>query len=694
MAYDIRQIGEYGTGANGDVKISGGMFNKLNSYARVVGIDANTITIDTENMFLGNYEQFRAGEEILVHCSATNSTSADSLGKYLVARITLVSGNVLTLDKTMFTVDLNFDFVQAVTIFNADCLTLSEDAVLMPQPYSPFKYHGGIVALKCWDTFTLDGGSINLVDCGIPANRKNALRPITTQETPAVGEGDLALYSGHENYKTADRLLMNAGDGVAFIVAKKMVCHEDSRIGNPDTHGAPFCRGASNSVGVKPSNITNIGGSSIFIAAETIENFSPKIIAKYRDVNLHDGRGLCRCYIASNTKLRADEGLYAYDVLSNPARLQKEIGVKDFGDGSFGDMTNPTLPLNNYAHVVSIQNDGYRLKIAGETLRGLAPIKTGTLALVQVIQLSTRAIAEAGRISVARIINRTNDVVVLDFPAPIVDLNRYAMQIISIPQFDNLTISANYDKTMTFGSPKGGVTAIGGVCAVACSETLDLTDGKINVENCGGAVGYGKAGLALIGNAQNCNKLPLGEGHGSVFILAKEIIANDNTRIGATYSGAGTSGRLGGNNSNGANQGGGYSGAEDEDATGSGGGYLGGGAGSESAERALGGNGAAGGSGATGGAFDGTKTAGGYGSSGSPHGKFAGGSQGAHVFIIADSCAGLSVANISTGGEGGKAANATDCGKSGAASYGGGGAKGGSSGGAGSFAFVYANNVA
>lgn len=688
MGFNLGQIGEYGTGVNGDVKIADGAYDKLNSYARVVGIDANTITLDTENALLGDYEKFRAGEEILVHCSATNGTTAENLGKYLVARITLVSGNVLTLDKTMFTVDLNYDYVQAVTVANFDCVTLSKDAVLTPPPYSPFKYHGGIVAVKCWDTFTFDGGSINLVDCGIPANRKNALRPLTTQETPAVGEGDLALYSGHENYQTADRLIMNAGDGVAFVVAKKLVCNEDSRIGNPNTHGAQFCRGASNSVGVRPSNITNIGGSTIFIAAETIDKFTPKILAKYRDINLFDGRGLCRCYIASNTKLRADEGLYAYDCISNPARLQQEIGVRDFGDGSFGDMENPTAPLNNYAHVVAIQQNGYRLKIAGETVQGLAPIKTGALALIQVVQKTANNITDAGKIAVAKILQRENDAITLSFPAPQVNLDKNLVQIISIPQFENLTINTNYDRTFKFGK-RDGVTAIGGVCAIACNGTLNLTDGKINVEGKGGAAPYGKAGLNILSNAGCCDRLPIGEGHGSVFILAKDLIANDNTRIGATYSGAGTGGRLGGNNSDGSNQGGGYSGAEDEpEFSGSGGGYIGGGG-----FGGLGGSGMAGGT-STRGDFDATKVTGGYGSNGKSAGKFAGGNQGAHVFIVADSCTGLTLANISTGGEGGQAARAVDCGKNGAAGYGGGGAKGGSSGGGSGFAFVYANAVA
>ena len=325
----------------------------------------------------------------------------------------------------------------------------------------------------------------------------------------------------------------------------------------------------------------------------------------------------------------------------------------------------------------------------------MAPINTGALVLVQVIQKYSNVASDAGKIAVARVLDRTHDVVVLDFPAPAVDLERYAMQIVSIPQFANLTINTNYAATTKFGSPKGGVTSIGGVCAVACSDTLDLTDGKLNVEGKGGAVRYGRAGLAVIGNSQDCDRLPLGEGHGSVFILAKKLVCNENSRIGATYSGAGTGGRFGGSNYDNQNAGGGYAGAQNEDGGASAGGFIGGGAGSSSADtRGLGGSGAAGGTLGHLDEFVKSEEQGGYGSSGKPFGKYAGGAQGSHVMIVADKASGLSIANISTGGEGGKALNPTEAGKPGAAGFGGGGAKNGSSGGGAGFAFVYANEVA
>lgn len=642
MAYQIGFDG-FGTGELGDVKITGGAVQNLNSYARVTAINGNTVTLDLEGASEGAYEKFRAGVEVLIHVSATNGTDAADLGRFLTAKITLVDGSVLTLDKQMFSVDLNFYYVQAVTFANFDCLTLGSDAVLTPPVFSPFTYTGGIVALKCWDTLRFDGGSIDLTGAGIPVNRKDYLRPLTSQESAANGESDFALFSGFENSFTADRFLLNAGDGAAFIVAKKLVCHPDSRIGNPRTHGAQFCRGATNSAGVKPSNITNVGGSSILIAAESFVNFTPKLIAKYRDASEPAGKGLCRCYIASETKLRNDEGLYAFDVLANPKRLQS-LGVRNFGDGSFGDMVNPEAPLNNYLQVIRVQNGGHRLTILFETALGLAQVREDSLVLVQAVQKFPRNCFDAGLFTVARVLKREYDVITIDTPAPTVNLDNYHLQIISVPQFANFTLNAEFADTIPFKK-------LGGVFAIAVSDTCDLRGGKINVEGCGCGIGYGADGLSVLGNAQNADRFPLGAGHGSVFILAKNLICDANSRIGARYSGTGKGGRFGGNGVGA--QGGGYRGEG-----GVGGGYLVGG--------------------------DGIAAKGGFGSNGQSAGKYTGGAQGAHIMIIADSISGLTVANLSTGGEGGQ-----PDGLNGACGYGGGGSHSG--GGSGGFAFVYAN---
>ena len=127
----------------------------------------------------------------------------------------------------------------------------------------------------------------------------------------------------------------------------------------------------------------------------------------------------------------------------------------------------------------------------------------------------------------------------------------------------------------------------------------------------GGGSAYARNGLAVIGNAQNSNKLPIGQGHGSVFILAQNLTMNTNTRIGSGYSGDGVTGYRGINT-----------------------------------RYAI----TANGSGANGGV---AQTAGGYGGNGGYYSGYVNEirtKQGAHIMIIADRITGFCVHAIGTGG--------------------------------------------
>lgn len=662
--------------SNKDLEISDGAYEKLNSYAKIIKIEQDTVTIDLDNLIEGEGGKFQAGELAMIHCSATNRPTADFLGKYLIAKITLVSSDgVLTFDKNIEEffggVNLDYEYLQVIVIAQFHCLKLNEGALLTCPPYNPYTFTNGILAVMCSDTFEFNGGHVLLEDCGIPVNRKNALRPLHFQETAAQGETDKAKLSGQENFITKDRLLLNAGDGAFFLITKNLKCNENSRIGNINTHGAAFCRGATDSVGVKPSNIINVGGTSILLAAETIQNFTPKILAKYRSADKPEGRGLARCYIASNTKLRTDEGLYSQDTISDFNRV-RELGIENFGNGKFGECVNPAVQLNNYADVVDISQGGYKFRINGNSLTGMALFKEGVLVMALAVQKSDKYTEGAGKFVIGRILKRTGNTFVLDKAAPF-DVEKYNVQLISIPEFSNLTINTNYNYTPKYDGKKGGVFA------VAVSGTFNLEGGKINLEGKGGAVAYGRNGLQYIGNASP-DRLPIGEGHGSAFILAKELVLNENSRIGALYSGLGEGGRFGGNNASKQNQGGGYAGApaESTDLNGSGGGFLAGGG-----TCGLGGSGAAGGT-STRGEFDASKVVGGYGGS-NGQGKTAG-KAGAHIMIVADTIKNFTQAAISTGGEGAKDA------QNGAAGYGGGG-NADSGGGAGGGCYIYCNNT-
>jgi hypothetical protein len=208
----------------------------------------------------------------------------------------------------------------------------------------------------------------------------------------------------------------------------------------------------------------------------------------------------------------------------------------------------------------------------------------------------------------------------------------------------------------------------------------------INVENKGGGLPYARDGLAFIGNAQMADVLPIGQGHGSVFLMTPKLKGNSATRIGASYSGLSIGGLGAGQPALSC-------------------GYVG----SSQSGGGLGGSGRDGGETADG-SFPQRK--GGYGTNGydatgayfsSPISYGGKGLQGAHLFIVAATIENLSINNISTGGSGSaipvcenKTGNAGVAGGSGY--NGGGGADAGNTGmsgtgGSSGWAFIYANKI-
>ena len=310
MSFPINEVGGYGSGALGDVTEPS---SSINSYARVTTVSPTYIVININAAQFGSYERFTAGTEILIHVSGTTAaTYMTYLGRWCTAKIVSVTNeNQLNLDTDVTTLisseELGHYYVQAVTIAQFKNLTLGTGVTIQPYQYNMSNYYGGIVALKCSEALTFDGGHINLSSFGIPTTAAS-IRPQTTQETN--GTTDVQKYAGWENFDTLNRFMLNVGDGAAWIVAKSVTCHADSRIGNVSTYGSAFCRGASDSVGTKPGSITNVGGSTILMAAETITNFNQRMFAKYRASTAAAGQGICRCYIATETKLPNDEFLH------------------------------------------------------------------------------------------------------------------------------------------------------------------------------------------------------------------------------------------------------------------------------------------------------------------------------------------------------------------------------------------------
>jgi len=466
---------DYGDGRLKDCTVADGLCKNLNSYAKVTSINQNIIEIDIDNAFIGEFAKFDAGENILIHTGASNRATGEYLGQFQIYRIELVDGNRLTLNKEIFNCDLNYEYVQAVTIPQFKNLIL-KNATLTPRPYDVFKFYGGILVAQVYEDFILENSQIDLTDGGIPFQKKMTYRPLSEQEM--YGETDGAKFAGLENLTP---LVLNSGDGAVFIQARNFICDENSRIGNPKTHGRAKCRGAADSI-YKPSNITNIGGSSIFIACENIQ-IRPENLAKYRNADLPGGRGLARCEIVSETLLPNDEKLYHFDIPAKFERVQN-LGIENFGDGNLGAAVNPTYQLNNYAKVESIL--GNRVYYSNKTLGGVATFDAGNLVILR--DTST------GKFVMARVLEYDEDFLILD---KIID----ATEIISVPEFESLAITTPLN--------------IAGAGVICCSDTFTLTS-EITAADLSGA-----------GNAQSWNKLT------GLLIIAKNIVFGENGRLRA-----------------------------------------------------------------------------------------------------------------------------------------------------------------
>lgn len=544
MAFDTKKYGGYGTGALGAVTNPTG---QINSYANVTTYTATTITIGSPSN--GVCEQFVVGTEILIHVSATNGTSTDTtyLGKYMTCKITAVAGSVLTVDNDFtaimpVTVSANYQ-VQAVTIAQFGSLTLSTGTVT-PLAYNVSNKYGGIIAIKCKDTLAMSGGSINLVDKGIPVANV-AYRPNTTQETQGTLDAD--KYAGWENHITVRQMLMNAGDGVAFIMVKNFAqTGTVSRIGGT-VAGAQYCRGASDSAGLTEGT-TNIGGSTILLVADGMSGFDPSVISKVR---AKAGQGLGRCYIASNNKLKADEGLYSYDCVSNNTRVMKTLNIKDYGNGRHGGVgATPTQPLNNYALLTSVDNTGKVITYSNLTTTGMATFDIGSTIMIHVSKAINTDYTYVGKYMLAKIVahDTANKQIIIDKEIstviPVSYIGSYNIQLVSV--FEPTTLAMNTQYTLTTAWNNSAKT--GGICAIAAKTSIDLTNGGIIVKDKGGNVAYTENdAFAYYGQSQCNDVLPLGSYGGAVFLITPLLKCNSASRLGNTWSGAGVSGYAHGN---------------------------------------------------------------------------------------------------------------------------------------------------
>lgn len=607
---------KYYTGGSGEGKL--GALNVtqknlvVNGYAQVTAVSGKTATLGN----IGDADKFKVGVWVMLHISAYKGTTYDRLGRWFISQVTAVDGTTLTFKRSISDMAAALSkgaYVQAVTIPEYTKVTINANASITCPQFDQTKGYGGIVAFKCSQELVLNGGHIDLNGKGLPSAD---LRPLFNFES------DEKL-TGYENYKRKGFLALNYPDGAAMLMLQKLTWNEISRIGNPDASGKARTLESSQ------------GGASIYIAVrETGEdgnNLTPATISKAASKS--GGKGRPGCYIATEGYLPCDEGLYAYDRIAITNRMTDTFKIKDFGDGSFGAKTNYTNRLNSYAQITGIDKTRKVLTIGQRDNGGLAKIANGALVMLHATY-NGGYYKFSGFFTVARILDYTLNKITIDrpFTTPNNSSNLtpeyYGLQLVTIPQFTDFTLSGTNEKMLAYDRDKG----FGGIVALACNGTCDLKGGKILTVGKGGARATGEYGLNYESNARMAESLPIGEGNGSVFILTKTLDIDKNTRLGGSWSGEGFGGSW-----NGGQASYGYAPADDNEQFGSG---RRGGVGKRESSH-----------------FSNYNLNGGYNSNGSystnsTTANSLGGYQGAHILIIADKITNMNLAAISTGGQG------------------------------------------
>lgn len=648
MSVIMEDLGGYGSGVLGDVTDPASPY--IN--ARAIAQNLKTYKFLATPIDYSIYQTWDdcVGCQVLIHCIGAKSGSAGSLGEFLIATITATEetddGLLVTVDKSLAPINGNENsfYWQALLIPEFRNLTLTSKSI-KPDPVSfsniPLGYGtpetgiplGGVTVFKCSNTLTLNGGHIDLRDAGFSTGTDTTYRPNLSHENN--GALDTDIHSGSENSVTKDRLLVNCGDGACLVIAKNINCaSSSSRIGNPSTQGVQYCRGASDSTGT-PANVSNVGGSSIFIAAYSWSTFTPAVIAKYRSGGT--GRGLARAYLAiaaPGNNFLPDEGLYALDCTQNKNRPKEQFNFFGFGNGQTGSFNlsayTPEKCWNQYAAVTAISGRVYTLskKSLGE-LESTVDWTVGAMVMIHQTRKSSGSDYTDGNFKLSRIVAVGGSTVTIkhDFSF---DLSTYSVQMIVVPEFSNLTLGTTYSNAPRFEN------GCGGILAIACSGTCNLSGGKINMEGKGT---FSNAVNPLLGNYWMKRSLPLGQGNGSVLIIAKNLVMNTETRLGGTFDGSVFGGTAVKDANNARTAQGGWKGIDGTSLSDT-----------HPNDYGTGGSGKAGGTCPTN-----TNATGGWHSNApAAVSTYLWGLQGAHVLIIADTITGLSLAALSTGGSGGR----------------------------------------
>lgn len=268
--------------------------------------------------------------------------------------------------------------------------------------------------------------------------------------------------------------------------------------------------------------------------------------------------------------------------LSEPRQGRFDINdINSFGTGAQGDaVISSSGRVNSYAQITAAS--GNTITISNWNIGSAGTIKftpqTGTEIFIHVSAPRNNNYSLLGCYTFARIKsisdkNITLEEPVTDFSLPDA-LKNYYVQIITVPNFKNLTINASTTiSPLTYSNSNGG-----GIVVLRASENA-----RVNGKIISSGFGRNREDLLQLTHSKIIKNFVISSG-GNIFIAAKEFYANSNARIGASWDGSQTFGAYKAQSAGG-NGGAGYGGAggsdTDTNCTGGNGGVGGGGGGQD-----------------------------------------------------------------------------------------------------------------
>lgn len=220
--------------------------------------------------------------------------------------------------------------------------------------------------------------------------------------------------------------------------------------------------------------------------------------------------------------------------------------IGGLGTGALKNVTkienNNNVQINAYAHVTKIVNNT-TVEVDGVVNSAYSRFVAGEEVVFHVFGCLTADSTDIGLYTFTHIKSVTGNTVTFTSAIPVIDLTKYACQLVTVPNFNNLTVNNAMLRPYYNADGKCGYIVI-----VKCNGTLDLrNNGKLITEGNGlpcpenvwPITGTGLLHPRAYSMSNNTLRehWVVSQGNGMVVIICKNLLLSHNSRLGATWSG-------------------------------------------------------------------------------------------------------------------------------------------------------------